>query len=208
MLSNRLKYIYKLISTPTIVWDIGCDHGLLGLGFKNNPEVQEIHLVDPSLDVIKKLKANIDSDIPKSKIFIHHQKGQEITLRKEFKNSLVITGMGGKEMRDILQVLITQLNQEDEIILSPHRNFLLLRDYLSQSSYLLVSESVVSDSGHYYQILKLSLGPQYKQVSPYGDSLWQSEEGRLYREFLIQHFQHHRDVVSNDFLKFLQNLVV
>jgi tRNA A22 N-methylase len=208
LLSNRLKFISQLISTPTVVWDIGCDHGLLGLGFRDNKEVKEINLVDPSFDVVNKLKIAVDSDISMPKILIHCKKGQEIKLNTKFKNSLIITGMGGKEILDILKFVLPQLKQDDEIIISPHRNFLLLREYLSQSSYRLVSESVVSDSGHFYQVLKLSLMPDYNQVSIYGDTLWQSREGRLYRDFLIQHFQYHRDVVSNDFLKFLQNLVV
>jgi tRNA (adenine22-N1)-methyltransferase len=208
LLSKRLKFISQLISTPTVVWDIGCDHGLLGLGFRSNRDVLEIHLVDQSIDVIKKLKSNIDSDIPKPKVFVHFKKGQEIKINQKIKNSLIIAGMGGKEILDILKYVLPQLKQEDEIIISPHRNFLLLREYLSQSSYRLVCESVVSDSGHFYQVLKLSLMPDYNQVSIYGDTLWQSREGLLYRDYLIQHFQHHRDVVSNDFLKFLQNLVV
>lgn len=208
MLSHRLKSIADLTASPEIIWDIGCDHGQLGMSFKHHPGVKEIYLVDPSNDVIDNLFNSIDSDIPYPKIFIKHMKGQDVIPRKELKNSLLIAGMGGIEIRDILQSLLPRLSLNDEIIISPHRNNLPLRGYLSSSPFRLVTEKVISDGGVFYQLIKLSLIPSLPLVSRYGESIWQGEVGAAYRDYSISHFQHHRDTLSSDFVRFLRNLVV
>lgn len=208
MLSHRLKTIAELTDNPEIIWDIGCDHGHLGMSFINHILVKEIHLVDPSIDVINSLRKSIDSDIPKPKIFLHHMKGQEVVPRNEYRNSVFIAGMGGKEIKEILTHLYSRLSLNDEIIISPHRDILKLREYLSQSAFRLVTEKVVCDGGRFYQMIKLSLIPSLPTVSIYGESLWQGEVGAAYKEYLLSHFQHHRDPLSSDFVRFLRNLVV
>src|SRR5690606_4311997 len=107
--------------------------------------VTQIHLVDPSALVIQTLKKKLlDSDIPREEIIqIHHQRGQELTLRPDISKCLFIAGMGGKEIQEILQNLLPQLGAADRVVISPHRKILELRNYLHTSEFGLISEETL-----------------------------------------------------------------
>ena len=52
-LSARLKSIYNLILAHQPLWDIGCDHGYLGLHVYRNELCPEVHLVDRSREALQ-----------------------------------------------------------------------------------------------------------------------------------------------------------
>ena len=81
---KRLEALKACYQGESYVWDVGCDHGLLGSSFLDEPKVQKIFLVDPSLDVFDKLK---DTYITNGKIELIHSKGQDLKI--EAKNNLI-----------------------------------------------------------------------------------------------------------------------
>src|SRR5690348_9300192 len=99
-LSERLLSLSRHYRNEKYIWDIGCDHGLLGLSFRDHELVEEIHLVDSSVPVIEKLKQTIDSYISKANLFIELKEGQKIKPHSS-SNLIFIAGMGGKEIGEI-----------------------------------------------------------------------------------------------------------
>jgi tRNA (adenine22-N1)-methyltransferase len=190
------------------VWDIGCDHGYLGLHFLNNPKVELIGLVDPSDHVIETLKTNIkDSYITNpDKIKLICKKGQEILIRSDRKKIIYIAGMGGKETKEILIYLSDLLNSDDSIIISPHKNILELRAYLSNSKFRLIKEEIIQENQRFYQIMALGQSAHLPKVTPFGDGLWQGCLAPSYRSYLLSTFKSHQDVLSKDFVTYLENL--
>ena len=74
-ISQRLLTLRSFHTIEAHIWDIGCDHGKLGLSFNNENIVKKIYLIDPSFEVIDKLsKALKASDISQEKIKIFHTK--------------------------------------------------------------------------------------------------------------------------------------
>ena len=130
-------------------------------------------MVDPSIDVINVLnKKLIDSYITeKNLIKVHCIKGQSLILNTESK-TVFIAGMGGKEIQEIIQNLLPQLNANDRLVISPHRNILELRKYLHTTEMGLVEEVVLEEDGQFYQILCLIKSPNLLKVSPYGNNIW------------------------------------
>ena len=203
-LSKRLNRFSQFYCNHSYIWDIGCDHGLLGMSFLNQPAVKQINLVDPALPVIKKLK---DSYITIPKINIIHNKGQNLIIPNSNQNSLYIAGMGGLEMREILQKLLPQLGREDRILISPHRHILELRKYLQGSPFRLVEEGVVEEAGHFYPYLYLAQDARFAEVSLYGEQMWQGEEGQKYLSYLIGHLSCHKNLASQAYLNHLKGLI-
>ncbi len=202
-LSQRLQALSSLIGVGEIVWDIGCDHGLLGLSFLNDPAIKVINLVDPSEEVIKSLKKQvIDSyiTIPPN-LIIHQLKGQQVKLERH-KNCIFIAGMGGKEIKEILEAISPQLDTSDRIVISPHRKILELRQYLSTSSLKLIQESLIYENHQYYQVLALSLIGD-KVVHPYGNEIWEGELGKRYQEHILKEFKGHRNELSQGLVAYL-----
>ena len=203
-LSKRLKTFSQFYQNHAFIWDIGCDHGLLGTSFLNQPLVKQINLVDPALPVIKNLK---DSYITIPKINIIHSKGQNLTIPHPNQNSLFIAGMGGLEMKEILQRLLPQLGDADRILISPHRHVLELRAYLQSSPFRLVEEGVIEEASHFYPFLYLSLDERFEEVTLYGKQMWVGKEGQKYLSYLIGHLSCHKNLASQAYLNHLKALI-
>lgn len=205
-LSERLKALRSFREDEKYVWDIGCDHGDLGLSFAYD-NVEVITLVDPSRPVIDTLQlklSNIDSYITKPKISVLHSKGQQIKTSSS-SNIFFIAGMGGTEILEIIQNLLPQIDSTSSIVISPHRKILELRKELHNMDVGLVTENSLFENSQFYQILHLRRGISEK-VSLYGTKIWEGEIGKAYREHQISAFSRHQDPQSKDYFEYLKNL--
>ena len=63
-LSDRLKKVYDLILPNQPLWDIGCDHGYVGLHAHRNRLCTEINLVDQSREVLHSTHLRITEWFP------------------------------------------------------------------------------------------------------------------------------------------------
>jgi tRNA A22 N-methylase len=202
-LSSRLSKLQSFYQGESHIWDIGCDHGLLGLSFSHHPEVKSINLVDPSalvIDVLnKKLK---DSYISNATIF--HEHGQKIKIKSP-SNCIFIAGMGGKEVGEIILHLLPQLEPDSKFVISPHRKIMELRKLLSELPLGLKCEEVLIEDKQFYQMLVLVPG-KGAPIHPYGKDIWRGKEGREYLDHQIRYLSVHRDEASLEYLKYLKNL--
>lgn len=205
-LSQRLRILREHYQNHQSIWDIGCDHGLLGLSFLEMPLIQKIHLVDPSPLVIKTLEHSIDSYITEQRnlLVIHEKRGQDIVPGTERK-LIFIAGMGGKEIDSISDHLLTYLSPEDDLVISPHRDILPLRTKLHHSKFFLNRETLVIEEGQFYQILSLSLREGSK-VHPFGEAIFQGKAGETYRLHQLKTFTAHQDERSGAYVEYLKSL--
>ncbi len=206
MLSQRLQSLARFHENQDTIWDIGCDHGALGLSFLKHSHVSQIHLVDPSHHVIKSLKTKLEDSyitIPDN-VLLHETKGQDIKL-KSSRNLIFISGMGGKEITEIIHSLLPQLSANDRLVISPHKNILELRQSLSLLPLSLKDEILVLDEGRFYQVLCLLKG-EGLPVTEFGQAIWSHSEGASYRDFMLKTFSAHQDPLSRRFVTFLQSL--
>lgn len=206
MLSPRLGTLRSHYHQHESIWDIGCDHGKLGLSFLSEKEVREIHLVDPSPPVIQKLTHFIDAYITEQsfKIHIHEQRGQDV-VPDSSKKLILIAGMGGKEIISICSHLKPFLTLHDDLVISPHRDLLPLRESLHSSEFSLGKESVVLDEGRFYQVISLNLRKGEK-VPLYGKEIFTGEVGEKYRQQQLEVFTAHQDERSRSYTQYLKSL--
>lgn len=206
MLSPRLNSLRLHYNSHESVWDIGCDHGKLGLSFLNEPQVQKIHLVDPSPHVINTLKHFIDSYITEGsfKLEVHAKNGQDVVPGPERK-LILIAGMGGKEIESIITHLAQYLSADDDLVISPHRDILPVREKLNSSAFFLGKESLVFDEGRFYQVISLKMKGTQK-VHPFGEEIFRGGDGEKYRLHQIGALSAHQDLRSRAYVEYLRGL--
>lgn len=204
-LSLRLKLLHQEYHEQENIWDIGCDHGLLGLSFAKTPSVKMIHLVDPSLPVIETLKTNLKDSYITKPVFIHHLKGQDINL-STLSNCIFIAGMGGKEIGEIVQSLLPKLSSEDLLVLSPHRKILEMRALMHELPLSLVREKVIEENNQFYQVITLKPQDTTRRISLFGEDIWKGEVGEKYRTHQIKAFSAHKDGTSENYVEYLSQL--
>jgi tRNA (adenine22-N1)-methyltransferase len=206
-LKGRLGELAGCYSDEEVIWDVGCDHGQLGLSFLDHPRVKEVHLVDPSLPVINTLKENkqLGAYISNGSLFIENKFGQEIRINSE-NNKIFIAGMGGREIIEILQAMEPQSDLRFNCYISPHKNILELREYLKNSHFRLRDEFLIKDNGRFYQVIGLDFTTDGPMVSPYGDRLWHSSYAREYRNYLLDIYRSHKESKDQTYYRFLESL--
>ncbi len=205
-LSARLTRLRSSGAGARHIWDIGCDHGLLGLSFYDDP-VNSIHFVDPSSAVIEKLTLQLAKNasyITEDRLFIHHCEGQNLKINTR-ENKIFIAGMGGDEIGSIISALLPQLEVSSHFVISPHRKLLELRNLLVTLKVTLLHEEVIFEDGQFYPILVLGPGSG-PQVHPYGQKIWEGGTGAAYLEQQIHHFGIHRDKASQAYVGYLKEL--
>ena len=70
-------------------------------------------------------------------------------------NSVVIAGMGGNLIRDILEADMEKVNSLESLILVPAQNPEVLREYLYENNYEIIKEDLCFDEGVYYELFKV-----------------------------------------------------
>ncbi len=204
-LSHRLQTIHNHTPLNPNIYDVGCDHGQLGLSFSVYPEVENIFLVDPSQEVIDSLKAKLtDADIPKQASIIQ-KKANQLEIKTK-KNTLIMCGFGGTQMQEGLMHLKPQMDSDSIFVLSPHRHTLELREYLAREEFDLLSDQWIIENGQFYPLIVVG-NSAGRGVHPFGEkNLWQTPVGAQYREYVLKMFKEHKDPLDQRFYRYLESI--
>ena len=179
-LSQRIQSIVKLVPKETQeLWDICCDHGIIGKQFLNR-ELKHIYFLDQVPSIIKNLRQTLeDSYITSFDILLDDaRKINWYKYKKKGVSTKIIVGIGADLLIDILSQIDS--HQKDYFIVSAHQNSYKLRQYLIKSDYKLINEILIEESGRFYEILLVhpQLGESINLVG--GDKLWANKNSKKY----------------------------
>ncbi len=156
-LSERLKGVAGLITPGYSIADIGTDHGYIPIYMALNGLTSKAFAMDVNKGPLERAAENI----------IRYDVSQIVTARlsnglqrlEPFEaETIVIAGMGGILINSILQDGIKVAKTAKELILSPHSDVALVRDFLCDNGFTIEKENMVFEEGKYYFILKAVKG--------------------------------------------------
>lgn len=170
MRSLRLSKIASLVSYD-IVFDVGADHGELEkiLSIKDN--IKKIYAVENKKGPFLNLSHNVDGLTKVTSLLSNGIKDL-----KEDVNSLVIAGMGGINIVEILLENEDKLQNVKEIILEPHSDYELVRRVLVILDYKIDEEIKVTEAGKNYLITRFIKGKATYPNDVYRYGLHYNEE--------------------------------
>lgn len=150
MLSKKLEECLKFIDGVTMA-DIGCDHGKLSIEAVKRGICHKVYACDINQGPLDSCLLNVKHNKLENNILIRLQDGiGDLT----WVDTVVIAGMGGHLICDILKAN-KPLNT---VVLAPHSETDLVREWLMNNGFLIVQESIVNEKGHYYEIIKAKPG--------------------------------------------------
>lgn len=163
----RLKQIEKMVDANTRLADIGTDHAYLPIELVRDGKIQYAIASDISKGPLLNAENDIKAAGLANKIDIRLGNGLN-TIKKEDKiQTVVIAGMGGKLMVDILNEAWLKRAQYENLILEPNVGEMQVRDWLMIHGYEIIAEKMLAEAGHTYEIIKARL---VKQVLPLTES--------------------------------------
>lgn len=153
-LSNRLKFIISHIDKCESIIDVGSDHGYIPIYAVKNNLCNYAIASDINLGPVEKAKVNAKFEGVSDKVQVRLGAGLNTVRIGEVKG-VVIAGMGGNLIRDILEEKIGMVESFEFLILQPAQNPEVLREYLYTGGYEIISEDLCVDEGIYYELFKV-----------------------------------------------------
>lgn len=151
--SLRLRTICSLVSDDVTVADIGCDHGFVAIELVSSNKAKNAICTDLRKGPLMRAKAHIDEANLSDKIQCRLSDGLENIDESEV-DCIIIAGMGGMLIKNILDKGIKVAKSAQELILSPQSDIMVFRKYLYENNFLITDEKMVFEENKYYQIIK------------------------------------------------------
>lgn len=171
--SKRIEFIINSLEEVNTLADIGTDHGYVPLLALEKGLCSKAIASDINKDPLDKAKLNAVLEGIGDELEFRLG-GGFAPLNENEANEVVIAGMGGNLIRDILEADINKVKTVDYLILLPAQNPEVLREYLYKNNYEIISEDICLDEGIYYELFKVKysegqsteLDSIYYEVSP------------------------------------------
>ena len=186
-LSRRLFAIAEMVDVNAYVADIGSDHGHLPIYLVQNGRIEWAMAVENKMGPYLNLKHNVDAAGLSSHISISLSDG--ISVLNGGVDTLVLAGMGGQNVIDILAAHPEQLINISTIIVDPHRDLMKVRDYVSRLGFHIAKETMVKEDRVYYSIIKFVKGAPAK---PYNEDelrfgpIIMEQRGEVFQSYLLE----------------------
>lgn len=195
-MNNRLRKICDFVEKNSIVADIGTDHGIVPIYLSESGISKKIIATDISANSLSKLDEKLIYNDSIKNIETRVSDGLDCILEYEV-DTLIISGMGGILVKNILEKNLKVAKSIRTLILSPNNSLDLLRKFLYDNGFCIVDEEDVFENGKYYQILKVKLGKDfYNNEIEYifGKHILSKKSSNLY-EFLDKEYKKYKNIV-------------
>ncbi|RKJ52600.1 SAM-dependent methyltransferase [bacterium 1XD42-8] len=174
-LSKRLYAIASLVDRGAIVADIGTDHGYLPIYLLEQGICQKAIAMDIRLGPLERARTHIKEHNLSEYIETRLSNGMK-ELRENEADTVVLAGMGGRLMLDILEAKKENPLLFYAYIMQPQSEVPLVRKCLQDKGYEIRAEKMVEEGGKYYPIIKARKG----QMN------WEREIDFQYGKFLLE----------------------
>ncbi|MGG7147336.1 tRNA (adenine(22)-N(1))-methyltransferase [Clostridium butyricum] len=198
-LSKRLNWILNIMDKCDVIMDVGTDHGYIAIELIKRNLADKVIASDINKDPLNKAKLNVSLEGLSNKIEL--RLGGGLTPVKENEvNGVLIAGMGGNLIRDILENDIKKVKNMDYLVLQPAQNPEVLREYLYISDYQIIDEDVCFDEGKYYEVFKVKykennstkLENIFYEVSP----MLLNKKSDVFKDYLYEKIDKYKKVKS------------
>lgn len=186
-LSERLQNVANLITPGLRVADVGCDHGYLSIYLCEKNIAKSVIASDVKKGPLEKARENLETYDMQDRIELRLSDGLKSYEAGEV-DTIVMSGMGGNLMMELLENSREVCNKATELILQPQSEIAGLRHYLQDNGYLIISEAMVFEDYKYYPMMK-AVHDQMKWDKEvyftYGKILLR-EQNPILHQFLLQ----------------------
>lgn len=167
-LKGRLLKVAEMVPLSKCVVDVGTDHGRLPVWLVKRGVTERAIVTDISAASLKKaevlIKAHGLEDVIESRV------GDGLSvIRPGEADTVVVSGMGGLLIRDILGSAPQVTASVKTFVLQPMKSQGLLRKWLVGSGYAIVDESLVREKDKFYEVIVARHGKQHVPKDVYYD---------------------------------------
>ena len=150
----RLRILAQMVDQEARVADIGTDHAYLPIQLVKEGKVDYAIASDVAAGPLQNAEKDIVAAGLKDKIETRLGSGLETVSAQDRIDTVVIAGMGGKLMTNILDEAWSENFHFATLILEPNVGEPGVREWLSTHKYQIIDEKIISEAGHIYELIK------------------------------------------------------
>lgn len=185
-LSTRLKTLSNCIKPTHTLIDIGCDHGKLCIDvIKRNLALNAVG-IDNKTGPLARCQENIDKYKLNNRIKCLLSNGLDKYTGPA--DTIVIAGMGGELMIEIIKNHLHLFHQAKQILLEPHSKLFELKEFLNHNHFTINKHTIVKDK-KLYVILDVEKKQEFTPCSIY--LMDNVNDLSLYYQWLSQWIHHY-----------------
>lgn len=197
-LSRRLLEVASLVTDNHVVADVGTDHGYVPIFLIQEKRIPRAIAMDINPGPIQRAREHIEAAGLAELIDIRLSDGAQKLCVGE-ADTLILAGMGGQLMIEIMSRGEHILRTMKEYILQPQSEWSEFRHYLCENGYCVKDEKMLCEDGKYYLIIRAVQGReeyadeiQYR----YGKRLLNSGD-KILKEYLEKERSVLGDIIDN-----------
>ena len=180
-LSKRLLSIANLVNDNSKVVDIGCDHGLVSIYLAMNKQNISIIASDINQNALDNAIKNINKYHLEDKIKVCLSNGLD-NINDEI-DTIIISGMGGHTIVDILTNNQEKLNTVNNIIIQSNNDIEYVRRKIVKLGYYIKKEELILDKNIYYTVILFTKGKKkYTNKEYYFGPILLKENSKIFIE--------------------------
>lgn len=181
-INSRLKKIGDLVESNSYCLDVGCDHALLDIYLVlKNKNIKTI-ASDVSIGPLEQAKKNIKKEGLEEKIEV--RLGDGLSTYSNEINTIIISGMGGRNIIGICKESPKVLKKVETLIISPNNYQEDVKKYLTKVGFYIQNEEFVKDKKFIYQIIIFKKGKKkYTKKEYFFGPIFLEKKGPLFREY-------------------------
>ena len=190
-LPERLARVAAQVRPDRPLWDVGCDHGYLGLHAYCSGLCPQVHLLDRSSEVLRRTGSRLRQRFPAGlpaglRLGLCDAEKEALDLGD---GSLVLAGLGPWTTLRILERQFDGPAGRPRVVLAPDLNEERLRLALARRGWRLLHEELYRHNHHVRQILVC--GREGPVVHPFWNASEASRPQGLLEEYLAQRRAYH-----------------
>ena len=162
-ISDRLLECASFLCGGVRVADIGCDHGYLGIHLLMNGVATSMIEADINEGPLQSAMRNADKYGVRDKMTFHLSDGAK-DIPRDF-DALVCAGMGADTMIHILEDAPWLRYEQYTLILQCQSKTPMLRQYLSESGWYIIRETVIRDGKFLYTVMEAVWQPDAAKLT-------------------------------------------
>jgi len=151
-LTDRLLKIASLVTEGKRVADIGTDHGYIPVYLLNQGKVPYAILADVNKGPLENARGEVRHNKLLDKVDLRLGSGIEV-LEKGEVDEVIIAGMGGILISELLEAKLEVAHSVDKLILQPMQAQNELRKYLLNNGFEILDEVLVKEDFRIYEII-------------------------------------------------------
>ncbi len=194
-INARLKKIGDLVEANSFCLDVGCDHALLDIYLvRQNKNIKAV-ASDIAEGPVEQAKKNIKREHLEEEIEV--RLGEGLSTYTDNINTVIISGMGGRNIIGICKNNLKTFKKVDTYIVSPNNYQEDVKRFFCKNGYYIQNEEFVKDKRFIYQIIILKKGKKhYSKKEYFFGPVFLIKKGPLFREYYLREIQSREILLS------------